>query len=92
MYKVVKKFTDLKDNGYTYEVGDEYPRENLVVDKNRIGQLLGDKNRQKTPLIEEVKTKPIKAKDVEEPKEQPKEKVEEVKEKKPRGRGTSKKK
>lgn len=87
MYKVIKKFTDLKDNGYTYEVGDEYPRENLVVDKNRIGQLLGDKNRQKTPLIEEVK-----AKDVEEPKEQPKEKVEEVKEKKPRGRGTSKKK
>lgn len=88
MYKVIKKFTDLKDNGYIYEVGDEYPRENLVVDKKRIGQLLGDKNRQKTPLIEEVKTKPIKAKDV----EGPKEKVEEVKETKPKGRSTSKKK
>ena len=81
MYKVIKKFTDLKDNGYIYEVGDEYPRENLVVDKKRIGQLLGDKNRQKTPLIEEVKTKPIKEKDVEEPKEE----VEE-KETKPKGR------
>lgn len=87
MYKVIKKFTDLKDNGYIYEVGDEYPRENLVVDKKRIGQLLGDKNRQKTPLIEEVKTKPIKEKDVEEPKEE----VEE-KETKPKGRGSSKKK
>lgn len=88
MYKVIKKFTDLKDNGFIYEVGDEYPRENLVVDKNRIGQLLGDKNRQKTPLIEEVKTKPIKAKDVEEPKEE----VEEVKETKPKRRNVSKKK
>lgn len=88
MYKVIKKFTDLQDNGYIYEVGDEYPRENLVVDKNRIGQLLGDKNRQKTPLIEEVKTKLIKAKDVEEPKEE----VEEVKETKPKRRNVSKKK
>ena len=53
-YKVVKLFTDLQDNGYRYNVGDIYPRNGLKVDKKRIEALSTSKNRQRTPLIEEI--------------------------------------
>lgn len=54
MYKVVKLFTDLQDDNYKYEVGDEYPRLGLKPSLARIKELSGSDNKQHTPLIEEV--------------------------------------
>lgn len=60
MYKVVKAFHDLKDvkktkSGnvyYEYNVGDTYPRKGLKPSEERIAELSGSNNLQKTPLIE----------------------------------------
>lgn len=60
MYKVVKAFHDLKDvkktkSGnvyYEYNVGDTYPRNGLNPSEERIAELSGSNNLQKTPLIE----------------------------------------
>ena len=54
MYKVIKHFTDLQDNNFAYNVGDEYPRKGLSVLPSRIKELASDKNRQGVPLIEEI--------------------------------------
>ena len=54
MYKVIKHFTDLQDNNFAYNVGDEYPRKGLSVLPSRIKELACDKNRQGVPLIEEI--------------------------------------
>lgn len=54
MYKVIKHFTDLQDNNFAYNVGDEYPRKWLSVLPSRIKELASDKNRQGCPLIEEI--------------------------------------
>lgn len=54
MYKVIKYFTDLQDNDFAYEAGDEYPRKGMSVLPSRIRELASDKNRQGVPLIEEV--------------------------------------
>lgn len=54
MYKVIRLFTDLQDNGHKYEVGDEYPRLGLKPSLARIAELSGSDNKQKTPLIVEV--------------------------------------
>ena len=54
MYKVIRLFTDLQDNGHKYEVGDEYPRLGLKPSLARIAELSGSENKQKTPLIVEV--------------------------------------
>ena len=54
MYKVIKHFTDLQDNNYAYNVGDEYPRKGMSVLPSRIRELATDKNRQGVPLIEEI--------------------------------------
>ena len=54
MYKVIKLFTDLQDNGHKYEVGEEYPRLGLKPSLARIAELSGSDTRQKTPLIVEV--------------------------------------
>lgn len=54
MYRVIKHFTDMQDNNYSYDVGDEYPRKNLSVLPSRIKELASDKNRQGVPLIEEI--------------------------------------
>ena len=54
MYKVIKLFTDLQDNGHKYEGGEEYPRLGLKPSLARIAELSGSDNRQKTPLIVEV--------------------------------------
>ncbi len=62
MYKVIKHFTDMQDNNFAYQVGDEYPRKGMSVLPSRIKELGGKKNRQGCPLIEEVPDK------VEEPK------------------------
>ncbi len=69
MYKVIKHFTDMQDNNFAYNVGEEYPRKGLSVLPSRIRELASDKNRQGVPLIEEIpdvedkpekKTKPTK--------------------------------
>lgn len=57
MYKVLKRFADLEDNKYLYEVGDEFPRRGVKVTPERLKVLSGSDNLMKTPLIEEVKTK-----------------------------------
>lgn len=54
MYKVIKHFTDLQDNNFAYNVGDEYPRKGMSVLPSRIKELAGSKNRQGCPLIEEI--------------------------------------
>ena len=59
MYKVVKRFTDLKDNGYAYNEGDTYPREGFEVSAKRLEELASDKNRRRIPLIEEVVEKKL---------------------------------
>ena len=57
MYKVIKYFTDLKDDGHPYNVGDTYPKKGLTVTEARIKELASSKNRQGVPLIEEVSGK-----------------------------------
>ena len=57
MYKVIKHFVDLQDNNYKYDVGDTYPRKGLNVLQSRINELASHKNKQKTPLIEEIPEK-----------------------------------
>lgn len=56
MYKVINFFTDLQDNEHPYKVGDNFPRNGVQVTKERIIELLSDKNLQMKPLIEEVKS------------------------------------
>lgn len=58
MYRVMKSFTDLKDNNYAYYVGDTFPHNGVEVDAGRIAELASDKNRLGVPLIEEVVEKP----------------------------------
>lgn len=55
MWKVVKYFTDLQDDGYAYNVGDTYPRKGLNPSEERIAELSGSDNKQGVPLIKEVK-------------------------------------
>lgn len=59
MFKVVKLFTDLQDDNYKYEVGDEYPRLGLKPSLARIEELKGSDNKQGTPLIVEVTDEPL---------------------------------
>jgi hypothetical protein len=69
-YRVIKAFVDMQDNNYAYDPKDParntYPRKGLNVLQSRINELASDKNRQKTPLIEEIPEK------VEEPKREKK--------------------
>lgn len=62
MYRVIKAFTDMQDNNFAYNVGNEYPRKGMSVLQSRINELASSKNRQGVPLIEEIPDK------VEEPK------------------------
>lgn len=61
MYKVIKFFTDLQDNGYKYNVGDTFPRVGLKVTKARLTELSTDKNRRGIPLIKQIEEKPADA-------------------------------
>ena len=54
MFRVTKHFTDMQDNNFAYNVGDEYPRKGMSVLPSRIKELAGSKNRQGCPLIEEI--------------------------------------
>ena len=57
MYRVVKRFYDLKAN-HAYSVGDTFPHDGVEVGAERIAELASDKNLQGVPLIEEVAEKP----------------------------------
>lgn len=55
MYKVVKPFIDLQDNGYRYVVGDKYPRNNGKINRERVEILLSPNNALGYAVIEEIK-------------------------------------
>ena len=50
MYKVIHYFTDLQDDGYAYDVGDEFPHKGMTVTNERIAELSGLENKQGVPL------------------------------------------
>lgn len=50
-YTVVKFFTDLQDNRHPYNVGDEFPRKGLTVNKERLAELSSNNNKQHKVLI-----------------------------------------
>ena len=60
MFKVVKKFYDLKDNNHCYYVGDTFPHNGKKVGDKRIAELSSNKNKMGVPLIEEIPEKPAK--------------------------------
>ena len=62
MYRVIKSFTDLKDNNHAYSVGDLFPHDGVEVDAERIAELASDKNRLGIPLIKEIEEKPKRVK------------------------------
>ena len=62
MYKVIKYFEDLQDNGRPYNEGDVFPYGDKVVSKERINELLTNQNRRRTPLIVEVAEETVKPK------------------------------
>lgn len=54
MYKVIKSFTDLQDNGFAYKEGDEFPRKGMTVLPSRLKELSTTNNRRKEVLIQEI--------------------------------------
>lgn len=54
MFKVVRRFKDLKHGGHIYEVGDVYPKEGFKATKKRLEELSTGKNNYKQVYIEEV--------------------------------------
>lgn len=54
MYKVIKFFTDLQDNNYPYQAGDNYPRFGYLPSAERLEELMGCNNLQGVPLIQYV--------------------------------------
>lgn len=55
MWSVCHAFFDLEDGNYRYEVGDFFPRKGKGVSEARLAFLASDKNRLRTPVIQEVK-------------------------------------
>lgn len=60
MYKVIRRFYDLRDNNHAYFVGDTFPHNGGVVDADRVDELASGKNKMGVPLIEEIPEKPKK--------------------------------
>lgn len=56
-YRVIHSFFDLQDGNYTYKVGDIYPRQGVIVSKERINELKSDKNKIGKPLIKAERKK-----------------------------------
>ena len=52
MYKVIKSFSDLQDNGFVYKAGDTFPRLGKEVTKERLKELLSEGNKRGEKLIE----------------------------------------
>lgn len=59
MYKAIEMFTDLQDDNYKYEVGDEYPRLGLKPSLARVKELCGSDNLRGRAVIEEVEEIPF---------------------------------
>lgn len=57
MYRVIKRFYDLKAN-HAYSVGETFPHNGVEVGAERVAELSSDKNLQGVPLIEEIAEKP----------------------------------
>lgn len=53
-YRVIEKFTDLKDDNHVYNPGDAFPREGAEVSDARLAELSSESNRRGIPLIEKV--------------------------------------
>ena len=53
-YKVLIDFSDLKDDGYVYRAGDEYPRKGKRPAKTRIKELASTLNKRGEALIEAI--------------------------------------
>lgn len=51
MFRVVVAFADMQDDGHIYNVGDEYPRAGINVNKKRLEELSSDRNRRGVALI-----------------------------------------
>lgn len=81
-YRVIKMFTDLQDKEYAYHVGDTYPREGLSPTDERIAELSSYRNKQGTPLIEEIPEAPAEEQETDVPDTD----AEEITETKPRKR------
>jgi hypothetical protein len=60
MFKVVKRFYDLKDNNHAYYKGDIFPHNKVKVSEKRIAELSSNKNKMGVPLIVEIPEKPSK--------------------------------
>ncbi len=56
-YRVLRRFSDKFDDYFVYEEGDEFPRDGVIVPKERIKELSGRANQIGEPLIEAVKEK-----------------------------------
>lgn len=65
MYKVIHGFADMKDDGYVYRVGDEFPRLGFSVSDNRIAELLSSTNRLGIPLITQTHANEVKSESTE---------------------------
>ena len=59
MYRVIKYFTDLQDNRYAYNVGDEFPHDGIEVSPKRLEELSTGNNKRGIPLIEKVEEEPL---------------------------------
>ena len=51
MFRVVVAFADMQDDGHIYNVGDEYPRAGININKKRLEELSSDRNRRGVALI-----------------------------------------
>ena len=71
MYKVIEYFYDLQDDNHIYNPGDTFPREGVIVKKERYEELASDKNKLGKPLIvaEMPEKLPFDPSDAEEPTE-----------------------
>lgn len=54
MYEVIEYFTDLQDNGYAYNVGDEYPRQGYEPSEERIQELTTTNNKRHMVFIKPI--------------------------------------
>lgn len=54
MYKVVRRFSDIKHDGHIYEVGDVYPKKGADATKARLKELSSTKNKYGKVFIEET--------------------------------------
>ena len=50
MWRVISDFADLRDGGYVYRAGDNYPRSG-EADPDRVRELAGQSNKLGKPLL-----------------------------------------